>query len=145
MHGPAADGASRRSAKRTRAWKRTNRAPSTILIADDDRGTVDAMAQLLGMSGYAVVGAYSVREALDLLDEHSEIDLVVSDIRMPDLDGFDLLRVLRHRFPTLPVILLTGLPITNDDVVPHQAVILQKPVTGEALERAIVAKLAQKV
>jgi len=69
------------------------------------------------------------------------IDLVLSDIRMPDVDGFDLLRVLRHRFPALPIILMSGLPITSDDVVPTGASILKKPFTMVDLQGALRQKL----
>jgi DNA-binding NtrC family response regulator len=116
----------------------------TVLLADDHREIVDSLTALLQLSGCAVLPAYSVREALDLLDEPHKIDVVVSDIRMPDADGFDLFRVLRHRFPTLPVILMTGLPITSDDVIPLGVTILEKPVGIEQLERAIAEVVERK-
>lgn len=124
------------------APRKSDRPAATILIADDNRDAVDAMREVLRTIGYAVVPAYSVREALDLLDEPGDIGLVISDIRMPDVDGFDLIRVLRHRFPTLPTILVTGLPVTDRDVVPPGAVILEKPVGMDELQRAVTAKLA---
>jgi two-component system response regulator AtoC len=86
-----------------------------------------------------------VREALDLLDEEPQrIDVVVSDIRMPGADGFDLFRVLRHRFPDLPVILITGNPTTSDDVIPRGVTILQKPVGIVELEQAIAEAVERK-
>src|SRR5437660_11424427 len=101
----------------------------TILLADDNRDSVDSLAMLLQHSGYGVMAAYSVSQALDLLDDVTgHVDVVVCDIRMPHLDGFDLFRVLRHRFPALPVILMTGLPITSDDVIPRDVTILEKPI-----------------
>lgn len=115
---------------------------ATILVIDDDEDSAEALAALLGISGYSVVSAHSAAEALDVLDDHGEIDLVVSDIRMPGVDGLDLIRVLRHRFPTLRTILITGAPVTDDDVVPREAsVILSKPVSLEELQRAIVTSL----
>ena len=56
-----------------------------------------------------------------MLAQREQIDLVLSDIRMPDVDGFDLLRVLRHRFSALPAMLMSRLPVTPDDVVPTGA------------------------
>lgn len=111
--------------------------PRSILLVDDNRDAVDSIALLLAESGHDVAKAYSAREALDLLDENSGIDLVVSDVRMPEVSGFDFRRVVRHRFPDLPMVLITGIPITSDDVVPRDAVILQKPVAIADLERAI--------
>ncbi len=113
----------------------------TILVIDDDRDSADTIAMLLETSGFTVMAEYSAREGLDRLDECSAINLVVSDIRMPGVDGFDFLRVVKHRFPALPIVLTTGLPITDDDVVPRGALILQKPFAVEELTRAVAEQL----
>jgi CheY-like chemotaxis protein len=113
----------------------------TILVVDDNHDLVTSTAGLLELAGYSAIGAYSAREAVDLLD-NEKIDLVLSDIRMPGIDGFDLLRVLRHRFPALPMVLMSGLPVTLDDVVPRGATILMKPFSESALRESIARKLA---
>jgi CheY-like chemotaxis protein len=115
--------------------------PRTILVVDDDRDAADTIAVLLESSGMSVLAAYSAREGLDRLDERADICLVVSDIRMPGVDGFDFLRVVKHRFPTLPAVLTTGLPITDEDIVPRGALILQKPFAVEDLKRAVAEQL----
>ena len=112
-----------------------------ILVVDDNADLVTSTAELLEAAGYVAVAAYSAREAVDLLDDVERVDLVLSDIRMPDVDGFDLLRVLRHRLPSLPIILMSGVPVTQDDVVPAGATILTKPVDANDLQEAINAKL----
>jgi two-component system cell cycle sensor histidine kinase/response regulator CckA len=112
-----------------------------ILVVDDNADLVTSTAELLEAAGYVAIAAYSAREAVDLLDDVERIDLVLSDIRMPDVDGFDLLRVLRHRLPSLPIILMSGVPVTQDDVVPAGATILTKPVDANDLQEAINAKL----
>jgi CheY-like chemotaxis protein len=111
---------------------------------DDNRDMVDSIAKVLELFGYSTLPAYSAREACDLLDEAPNIDLVLSDIRMPDVDGFDLLRVLRHRFRALPIILMSGVPVTEDDVVPFGASILHKPIAMDELRRLVEQKLAPK-
>jgi CheY-like chemotaxis protein len=116
-------------------------AANTVLVADDERDMVDTVAMMLEGCDYRVLRAYSAKQALLLLDDHPEIALLVSDIRMPDVDGFDLLRVVRHRFGALPVVLITGLPVTDDDVVPRRATILTKPFTYAALTSALSAGL----
>ena len=113
----------------------------TILVVDDDRDAADTIAVLLEATGMAVLSAYSARDGLDRLDECPDICLVISDIRMPGVDGFDFLRVVKHRFPKLPTVLTTGLPITDDDVVPHGALILEKPFAVEDLKRAVAEQL----
>jgi CheY-like chemotaxis protein len=114
----------------------------TILIVDDNRDLVATTSELLELAGYTTVHAHSAREAVDLLDEVERIDLVLSDIRMPDVDGFDLLRVLRHRFPALPIILMSGVPVTSEDIVPAKATILRKPFDARQLQECIATKLA---
>jgi CheY-like chemotaxis protein len=116
-------------------------APFAILVVDDKPDIVKSIAALLQFAGYAAIPAYSAREAVDLLDV-AKIDLVLSDVRMPGVDGFDLLRVLRHRFPWLPTVLMSGIEITSHDVVPVGATILKKPVGLVELQEAIQKKLA---
>jgi len=111
--------------------------PGTILVVDDNRDAADTTAMLLKEMGLVATPAYSAREGLDYLDECPDVCLVISDIRMPGVDGFDFLRVVKHRFPQLPTLLTTGMPITDDDVVPRGASILQKPFAIEDLRRAM--------
>ena len=115
--------------------------PGIILVVDDDHDAADTIAVLLETMDLPVISAYSAREGLDRLDERSGICLVISDVRMPGVDGFDFLRVVKHRFPALPVLLTTGLPITDEDIVPRGASILQKPFAREDLRRAVAEQL----
>jgi DNA-binding NtrC family response regulator len=105
----------------------------TVLVTDDNRDVVDALVAFLDMSGYKVIASYSAREALDSLDRDSTVGVVISDVRMPELDGFDFLRVVKHRFPAIKVILVTGHEITDEDVVPAGATILKKPLEFDQL------------
>jgi len=113
----------------------------TILVVDDNLDFAQSIVALLQLHGRNARASGTVRQALDLLDEDSSIALVVSDVRMPDVDGLDLRRVLRHRFTRLPVVLMTGLPLTSDDVLPHGTLILQKPFPIERLIEAIDERL----
>lgn len=108
---------------------------STVLVVDDNRDSVEGVALLLELSGRAVVRAYSAPEALNLLDEHPSIKLVLSDVKMPQLDGYDFFRVVAHRYPKLPVVLMTGYPIEDDDDPPPHADVLTKPFDAQLLER----------
>ena len=60
---------------------------------------------------------------------------------MPGVDGFDFIRVAKHRFPSLPALLTTGFPVTDDDVIPRGALILQKPYSLDELRDAIAEQL----
>ena len=121
----------------------TSNLPSSysVLVADDERDVVDTTADMLETCGCTVFRAYSAAEALGHLDEHPEIALVISDIRMPDVDGFDLLRVIRYRFGKLSVVLMTGLPVTEDDHIPPGAAILAKPFSFDELKRVLPPRM----
>jgi two-component system, NtrC family, response regulator len=107
---------------------------NTILVVDDLHDNADALAEILGTEGFQVAVAYCAADALDELDRSPELRLILSDIRMPDLDGLMLLRVVKHRRPGVRVILMTGSPIDDDqDVVPEGATILNKPVLLDQL------------
>jgi CheY-like chemotaxis protein len=105
----------------------------SVLVVDDNRDTVEGVALLLEMSGHPAVRAYSAREALNLLDEDPSIRLVLSDVRMPQLDGYDFFRVVAHRYPKLPVVLMTGFPIVDEDDPPPHADVLPKPFDAQLL------------
>lgn len=77
-----------------------------ILVVDDEPGMLRAVERVLG-EDHHVIGTRLSREALSVAHEfHPELAIV--DIRMPDLDGFDLMAQLKGRFPSLDVILMTG-------------------------------------
>jgi len=81
-----------------------------ILVVDDQRANVEMLSELLRSRGYEVFAAYDGAEALRCVAEHSP-DVVVSDIRMPVMDGYELCQRLRDDPATalLPVVLVTSL------------------------------------
>ena len=80
--------------------------PSRILVVDDEPGLLRAVERVLGTS-HTVLGTPSSKDALSLAaDFRPELALV--DIRMPELDGFELMTRLKARFPELDIILMTG-------------------------------------
>lgn len=78
-----------------------------ILIVDDDALVRETLQFVLEDGGYAVQATDSGADALQIL-EQEPIDLVLTDIFMPGMNGFDLLRQIRERAPSIPVILITG-------------------------------------
>jgi DNA-binding response OmpR family regulator len=80
-----------------------------ILIIDDEAGLRQTMARILLRAGFEVTTAASGKESLALLNEHS-FDMVYLDIRMPDMNGLDVLKTIHTRFPDVPVILFTAQP-----------------------------------
>ncbi len=78
-----------------------------ILLVDDDRNFLRVLSYQVGEFGFQVVSTTSPEKALELAVEE-QVDLLVSDLKMPAMDGFRLLQEMRRILPELPVILLTA-------------------------------------
>src|SRR5664279_6606732 len=107
------------------------------LVVDDNFYFAEILVIQLIQLGHAAVAAGSVRHALDLLDDDPSIGVVLTDVRMPGVDGLDFRRVLKHRFPKLPVVLMTGMAVQEEDGVPSHIIVLQKPFSNDALIKAL--------
>jgi len=111
----------------------------SILVAEDERASAEYLKLLLEEMGYAVRVAGNGVEALLAL-EAGRFDLVITDLRMPSMDGFELLTHLGQRWPNLPAIVLTA----NEDVSDIIEAIrlgavnyLVKPATPGSVESAV--------
>jgi EAL domain-containing protein (putative c-di-GMP-specific phosphodiesterase class I) len=82
------------------------------LLVDDDADVRLLLARQLRQQGYYVDVAASGREAVDYVDQNS-YDVIVTDVRMPSMDGIELLRVVRQHDLRVPVVLLTGAPVLD--------------------------------
>jgi PAS domain S-box-containing protein len=132
---PSAAGAGRPPAPAPRP---TERRELTILLVEDDSSTLRVLTRLLQAKGCAVMSAGSVASALELADAE-EIDLVVSDIGLPDGTGWDLMRQLRTR-GAVRGIALTGFGLDQDVRQSEEAGFvahLTKPVDFRELEATI--------
>ncbi|HEY5838464.1 MAG TPA: response regulator, partial [Pyrinomonadaceae bacterium] len=87
----------------------------SILIVDDSRDTIDMLTKLLTLEGARVESAGSGKEALQLAGERS-FDLIISDISMPEMDGYQLLKQIRRLASgeNLPALALTGYGRSHD-------------------------------
>jgi DNA-binding NtrC family response regulator len=85
---------------------------ATILIVDDERNTRDALEVILRREGHEITLAGSAAAALDGLAQH-EVDLVISDIKMPVMDGLTLLRRVKAAHPSTVVVMMSG----HNDVI----------------------------
>jgi two-component system NtrC family response regulator len=79
----------------------------TILIVDDEKNYLLVLETLLAEVGYEVITCDNVRDALEITTSH-DLDLVITDMRMPGADGMEFLAQLRGREPELPVIMMTA-------------------------------------
>jgi EAL domain-containing protein (putative c-di-GMP-specific phosphodiesterase class I) len=119
--------------------------PATrVLLVDDEKSLARALSRLLELAGCIVVTASEGREALALIAS-STFDVIVSDIRMPGVDGLSLLRAIRAKDLDVPVVFLTGSPTleTAAEAIAHGAFrYLTKPLDGQELA-AVVERAAQ--
>jgi signal transduction histidine kinase len=114
--------------------------PLRVLVIDDEASVREALADTLVDEGHTVVQAASGREGLARLAEGAAVDVVVTDLGMPEMTGWDVARTVRTQHPGLPVGLVTGwavaLELSDDD---RRAVdfVIAKPYTIEALRAAL--------
>lgn len=87
-----------------------------ILLIEDDAVLADGLTHTLSKSGYAVTCATAGNYALQLLQAEG-FDLIVLDLGLPDMDGLELLRQIRHRKIPLPILILTARDGINDRIV----------------------------
>jgi two-component system response regulator MprA len=108
-----------------------------ILVVEDEPASLKVLCYFLGHEGYDVVGATDGLEALDLLNQ-LQFDLVLSDLRMPRMDGVALTRYILARVPATPVLLMTAYDFDDRNLiresgVPH----LTKPLSLDELLRTV--------
>jgi len=86
-----------------------------ILIIDDEASLRQTMARILQRAGYEVTTVATGKDGLSQVSEHP-FDLLYLDIRMPDINGLELLKTIHAKFPDLPVVLFTAQPDLNSAV-----------------------------
>ncbi|HEY9891238.1 MAG TPA: response regulator transcription factor [Candidatus Sericytochromatia bacterium] len=119
-----------------------------LLLVDDEPGVrLSVKEYLQEVGGFTVQVASNANEALQMLEQKTP-DLVISDVMMPQLDGFQFLKKLRDdpRFKSLPVIFLTARGMTSDRILGYQAGVdayLSKPFEPDELV-ALVENLLER-
>jgi PAS domain S-box-containing protein len=119
-----------------------------ILVVDDDLGVCQSLRDLLSEEGCTVVVATGGREALARLAT-TPVDLVLSDVVMPDLDGYQLFQEVRRAHPGLPVVLMTAFHFDKDHVIKRsrlaglEDVVYKKPIDPPRL-RDIIKRHARR-
>ncbi|MBO1731226.1 two-component system response regulator GlrR [Klebsiella pneumoniae] len=124
----------------------TIRKPARLLLVDDDPGLLKLLCMRLVSEGYSVVTAESGPEALRVLGRE-KVDLVISDLRMDEMDGLQLFSEIQKGHPGMPVIILTAHGSIPDAVAATQQGVfsfLTKPVDKDALYKAIDEALEQR-
>ncbi len=116
-----------------------------ILIVDDDIDILELLQRHLQSMDYHTYKAVSVKEALFILKD-TFIDLLITDIQMPEIDGLQLLKFANEHYPEIPKLVVTGYPSVQDtlEVIKSGATdYLTKPFTKFELKEAIDKALSQ--
>jgi signal transduction histidine kinase len=86
----------------------------TILIAEDEELNYLLLQEGLRISGINILWARTGRQSIDIVEAHPEIDLVLMDIRMPDIDGYEATRIIKSLRPGLPLIIQTACALSDE-------------------------------
>lgn len=111
-----------------------------VLVVDDEAFILETAKQTLEDEGYAVTTIADAREALPWVEEQEgAVNAVITDLRMPDMNGLDFIRTLHARHPDLPIIAISGLADgrTEEALQAGAQAFLAKPITAEKLQQAV--------
>ena len=132
--------------RRSENWSGYGRVTSVaprVVVVDDDAENCRALSEFLGAEGFEVLPFLSGDAAWSAIESQElQPDAVVSDIRMPGVDGIDLLRRLRDHFANLPVILVSAYPdkaLWDEALRAGALQVLSKPIQGSALVQILLA------
>ncbi len=122
---------------------------AVIFVVDDDDGSREAMARALQRVGHSVQQFAAADDALAEVENGSTVDVVVSDVRMPGMDGYELLRHVRSVRPELPFLLVTAFGEVKDAVnaITEEGAddYLTKPVEMQELRKRVQLHLDRRV
>ncbi|MBC7788853.1 MAG: response regulator, partial [Anaerolineae bacterium] len=113
----------------------------TILLVEDENSVLAITQRILQMRGYKVLPAHSSAEALRIASvPNQQIDLVVTDVVMPGMNGREFVEALHVHAPGIPVLYMSG--YTDDDIIRRglmdsSVAFLQKPFTARSLARLV--------
>ena len=110
-----------------------------ILIVDDDINILELLQRNLQSWNYHVFKAISVKEAVIILRD-TPINLLITDLKMPDVDGFELIKFVSEHYPNLPKLVVTGYPSVQSSLAAIKSGVvdyLTKPFTKDELKKAL--------
>jgi two-component system cell cycle sensor histidine kinase/response regulator CckA len=115
-----------------------------ILVADDDEGVRELIAEVLAEKGHEVIAVKDAIEALAVLERSGDgIDLLVTDIVMPGLNGFSLASLVKGRWPRVRILYITGYyDLARSDMGERFGSVLKKPFRPRQLSAEVTRVLA---
>jgi DNA-binding response OmpR family regulator len=120
---------------------------STLLLVEDDKILQELYSERFIAAGFTVVQALDGMQALDLLNNHPEIQLVLLDVMLPKLSGYDVLAQMKRspQWKNIPVIIVSALADIDDQARGLQLGATDYITKGEMLPGAVIEKIKQYV
>jgi DNA-binding NtrC family response regulator len=115
-----------------------------VLVLDDEFELRDLVCDLLSIEGFMTVRANDGEHAIEILSSDPSVDLVISDLKMPGMDGLQFHGVCRERFPHLPFILMSGHGIPSDIDAIEPSHFVRKPFSFHELIQAVHEALSKQ-
>jgi CheY-like chemotaxis protein len=115
----------------------------SILIVEDDRDIADVFTELLAGEGYRVATVYDGEQAFAHVTSHL-VDLIVSDVRMPRMDGITLTTSIRALGKAIPIILISAIEFQDEARRLPNVTFLRKPVSIDTLIDTVAAELSKQ-
>lgn len=115
----------------------------TVLYVDDDKVILDYVSMIVGRRTKKTVTAENGVEGLKRLHENSDIDIILTDLNMPEMSGSEMLEELRKTYPDLPVIAITAFE-EGYDIRDFDAVIIKPFEPNDMINAIIDAMLLKK-
>ena len=139
---PAQPTAEEESAPAVAATRHPPSSGTRVLLAEDDEHVRMATHRMLAAAGYLVTDSADGRAALEAYDRaEPRIDVIVTDMSMPEMNGRELARALRTRGDAVPIVMVSGFVDPLDDLEIAGLSLLQKPLDGDTLIAAVEAAL----
>lgn len=117
---------------------------ATILVVDDEEDVLNFLTEALRGAGHDVIAASGGNQALDYLDAAPRVELMLTDVRMPDLNGFHLAHLAKIRRPALKILYISGYHDTVGrrlDSGELYGKLLKKPIMTDELKREVETAL----
>lgn len=112
---------------------------TNIVVVDDDEQVLRWVMTTLELNGYSVQGTTSPTQALSLVEE-TRPDLLILDLNMPQVDGFEMLKAERSKFPGLPILVVSGhmhSSLLEAASILGATATLSKPISPDDLVRTV--------
>jgi len=123
-----------------------HRSNARILVVDDEPQVTETIRQILVLTGFDVETAENGKQAIERVRTGPELDLVITDMKMPEIDGLEFLKLIRQVRENLPVIILTGhgtLENALDSVGEGAWDYVLKPFRVEKLRAAVLRAISK--